>query len=847
VFNIFISSTCDGFKSYREEVRELITALGFNDIAMEKWGANPKPPVNVVKEALEESDIYVGIFAWKYGSLIKNEAVSYTHYEYRIARQLQIPRLVFMTDPNGTFPVRYMANNRGLINNLRAEIKGEITVAYFNTEIDLVRLLSTSLFQLVTSSRKFQNSNREEKAILKLRQLINADFVARRNEVEYHGDESGREWFIPEIARCNVGKYYIARDSVRREVADWLLRSQCPYLFLVGPSGIGKTNFLVMEFIHHIVSENKHGQSLLLPEAVLFLPLGSYEPKESFLDNLEGFINRSARLGISSETLENLIENRCVLLILDGLDEFVRNHGEEKYSSLFESLRKHIDPQSAKVIISCRDPIYKRLKTKGLFEDQRLETIDVPSLTLAEVRDDIKNRLGTNSPGYIAVTSNQALIRFARNPLLLEMMCRISRESWKRLVKAQTMGRLYDLWFEEIIATSAKPEEMMEDEFLEDTRTKVGKIAGLMLKGRSDLIAESELENQGLPLSRLQTLTRQPFGIFIKQTSEEWSFVHDSFREFSLAKTFATELTSKNYDLLANTSSFDYVGAETYSFLHDLLPTDQEFYRHIKKALNSTKDDKTAWNNITRNCFEAIGIIGEESAEPFIETAVKILCPTKGPYDQSLEDLASLKTKYNVVRCLERLHRSAPRPYYRHVLDKAWGKDPSWDCFGANAIRGFHKREPHPGFFPPMVYNLLQYTSDNFKQKEVSHCLLTLLEKQLPKQLDMDAKYLEINCTFALIRWLHKEHISRVKELLKTTPLSSSSKGNLFHALLRFKKPGIFDGCSNLFDGMELCWVFISQTMVLTNFVFQNVTFREYDESKLEGFPSSAFVGCKRV
>lgn len=844
MFKIFVSSTYEDLKSYREQVRELIAALGFIDIAMEKWTSTPNPPKEEVENALNESDIYVGIFAWTYGSRLKDNGISYTEYEYRLAKKNKIPRLIFMSDPEKLVPVKFVDRDRSLIDRLRNEIKKdeEITWKYFNTEMDLVRWLSAALFKLVASSDKFRLLDNEQKAILELRQLINADFVARRNEIEYQDDESGRKWFIPEMHRCNVGKNYIARDSIRKEVAGWLLKSQCPYLFLIGPSGIGKTNFLVMELMHHVVTKSIHDQqSLLLPKAVLFLPLGSYDPEKSFLVNLEEFINRSARLPISAMTLEKLIKKGSVLLILDGLDEFVRIKGEEKYNVLFESLRKSIDPRRSMVIISCRDHIYKRLKTKGLFEGRRVETINVPPLTHGEVIEAIENRLGKDNPGYIAVTSNQALIRFAQNPLLLEMICRISRESWKRLKQSQTMGRLYDLWFEEIIATSAKPEKMLEDEFIEDTRIKVGEIAGLMLEGRSDLVTKSKLEKEELPLTCLETLTRKPFGIFIQQTPEEWSFVHDSFREFSLARTMATELTSKNYNLLANTSSFDYVGAETYAFLHDLLPTDQDFYRHIDEALNSTKDDKKAWNNIARNCFEAIGIIGEESAEQFIEKTVKILCETEHLCEQSLEDLASCKTKYNVIRCLERLHRSAPRPYYQHALTKAWGRNPSWGCFGAMAIRGFHLPEPRPGFFPPMVYNLPKNTSDNPKQLEVSNCLLMLLERQH----DVDVEYLKINCTFALIRWLHKDHIPRVKSLLESAQLTQSSKGNFFHALLRIRKPDIFDDCTDLFEGMELCWVNIHRSMVSEKFVFRNVTFPQYKKSRLEGFLSSAFECCK--
>jgi len=851
LFNIFVSSTYEDLKSYREEVRGLITALGFIDMAMEKWPPTFRPPINEVTEAVNKSDVYVGIFAWRYGSRIEEGAMSYTEYEYELAKEKNIPRLIFLVHPEKDWPVKYVdiGIDGESLRNLRNKIKGEndITWKYFDTEINLVRWLSAALFKLIIDSHKFKVLDDEQKAILNLRQLINADLIARRNQIEYGGDESSRDWFITEIKRCNVGEYYVQRNSVLKNIAMWLLKAQYPYLFLVGPAGIGKTNFLISEIIHHVVSKNTGGvRPSLSPEAVLFLPLGFYHTEKTFLNNLREYIHRSSNLSseISIETLMNLIKGGRAILILDGLDEFVRTKGEEKCNSLFQSLRLCIDPRQTRVIISCRNHIYKRLKNRGLFKDQKQEVIDVPPLTTREVEKAIETRLGKDSPGYIAITSNQSLIRFAQNPLLLEMMCRISRESWKRLIKTQTMSRLYDLWFEEIIATSADPREMLEDEFIEDTRKKVGKIAGLMLKNRSDLIDRAELEKNDLYPEYLRTLIRLPFGIFVQQTPEEWGFVHDSFREFALAKTVAIELTSKNYDLLAHTSSFDYVGAETYSFLKDLLPTQEALFEHIREALSSTKSKRKIWNNLVRNSFEAIGIIGDKSAERFIETALGILQPTRRSVHQQSDGLATEKTKYNIIRCIERLHPSAPRPYYQHVLTKAWDKEPSWHSFGAKAVRGFHRPKPHPDFFPPMIYEWDYNTNNGFMQKEVSRCLLTLLEQSSAKRRSRESRYTEINSSFALVRWLYEDHIHIVKKLLNNAHLTPASKGNLFHALLRFKKPEIFDDCTDLLAGMELCWVYISQAWVSRKFIFKKATFRMYDRSKLEGFLPTAFDHC---
>ena len=462
----------------------------------------------------------------------------------------------------------------------------------------------------------------------------------------------------------------------------------------------------------------------------------------------------------------------------------------------------------------------------------------------------IEKRLGADSAAYLALSANDALLRFAESPLLLEMMCTISRDGWKRIKDSQTLGRLYDVWFEEIIATSADRRDIFEDELISETNIKVGRIAGLMLESKSDLVSESALEAAGISLRSLQALTRTPFGIFVKETSDEWGFVHSSFREFALARAVAAELKSKDYYLLDRTSNFDYVGAETYQFVRDIISADEQLLKHLEEAMRNTERDEAAWNNVARNVFEAVGMIGEDSAERFFDTAIRIL--NSGPdAPPSASPRASYRTMYNVVRCLERLHRSAPRPYCRHILHQDWTRTqtPSCGCFGAVAIRGFHLATRRPGPYPPMVYQPEKNTSDNPRQKDLSGCLLTVLEcltqrerqrsehsisatsataaEGETKLIGDDAINLEINCTHALIRWLHEGDVSRVKSLLGHASLAPDSKGNLFHAFLHFKNPEILRGCTELFEGMALRWSYVDESMLPADYIFRNVRFVE--------------------
>lgn len=542
--------------------------------------------------------------------------------------------------------------------------------------------------------------------------------------------------------------------------------------------------------------------------------------------------------------MRNLVENGSGLLIVDGLDEFVRNNDENSCFKLIEEIDRSIDNRKSKVLISCRDHIYRRLSTKKDFTiGMHCEVLSIKPLRRPDVRGALERRLGSNSPGYRIIASDENLTRFAQKPLILEMMCRISSDSWKKLMRTKSLGSLYDLWLEEII--SACSSSSMIDEFVSETKLKVGNIAGLMLKKRSDLISEKELEESGLRLIDLKALTQQPFGLFIKQTPVEWGFVHDSFREFSLAKTIELEFTSHDYDLLAKTSSFDYVGAETFAFLYDILPKSQEFLMHINSDLKAIQSDQDVWNNIVRNVFETIGMISEATEERFIDEAISIFEGCRVDATSHSANRPTVKTMYNLVRAMERMHHTSPMPYFRHVLSKGWENTPSPTCFGAVAVRGFRAPVPYPSSMPPMVYKKVANKSDCYRQEDVSGLLIDLLSEAQTDKGDKDLEFLEINISYALIRWLYSNHIDKLKRVMERCSLARVSLGNLFQAFLRFEDPSLFENATELFAGMHLSWVYLDASAISNTFKFVGTEFQRHGSSVFLGIHPSRFENCK--
>ena len=130
------------------------------------------------------------------------------------------------------------------------------------------------------------------------------------------------------------------------------------------------------------------------------------------------------------------------------------------------------------------------------------------------------------------------------------------------------------------------------------------------------------------------------------------------------------------------------------------------------------------------------------------------------------------------------------------------------------------------------------------KQAEVSDCLLAVLEHLAARAPNEGKTYLEINCTFALIRWLHRRHALRAKALLRG--LSSESRGNLFQAFLRFGAPEVFRESSHLFEGMTVSWCRIDQSMIPDDFVFRRVRFEHYKPEWITVAPE-ALEDCVRA
>lgn len=95
---VFISSTALDLPLHREKVMEACLSADMLPIRMDDWGAEDADAIEVSLDRVDQADLYVGIFAHRYGYVPDGAEISITEMEYERAVENGIPRLVFVMD-----------------------------------------------------------------------------------------------------------------------------------------------------------------------------------------------------------------------------------------------------------------------------------------------------------------------------------------------------------------------------------------------------------------------------------------------------------------------------------------------------------------------------------------------------------------------------------------------------------------------------------------------------------------------------------------------------------------------------------------------------------------------------
>jgi tetratricopeptide (TPR) repeat protein len=223
---IYVSSTYSDLVEHRQQVYDVLRKMRYDVMAMEDYVATDKRPLDKCLADVASCDLYIGIFAWRYGYIPPGQEQSITELEYRQAGQSNLERLIFLLDEDAPWPRSKMEKGAGgeKIEALRAELAREHTVQFFKSAEELAGQVATSIAKWAQVQLDAEMDS----------------LRARRDQADRERREMRDRQRVVNLRPLNVTHF---KDRLReiQALCDHLADASVRLVSVVGRGGMGKT------------------------------------------------------------------------------------------------------------------------------------------------------------------------------------------------------------------------------------------------------------------------------------------------------------------------------------------------------------------------------------------------------------------------------------------------------------------------------------------------------------------------------------------------------------------------------------------------------------------------------
>jgi predicted ATPase len=282
---VFVSSTLRELAPERDATRRAITNLRMTPIMFE-LGARPHPPRDLYRAYLEQSQIFIGIYAASYGWIAPGMEISGLEDEYLLSGDR--PKLVYLKN----VPEREPRLNE-MIKRIQAD---DVSYKPFGTPDELERLIADDLALLLTE--RFQSA----------RPHVTVHEV--RHEEPKATTDGAHGHRLPAQLTTFVG-----RSAERAALRDLLQREDVRLITLSGPGGIGKTRLSI---------EVARGLDDAFSDGVWFVPLAALrDPNLVASEIVDALKIKDPAPTTQASQLKEYLKDREALIVLDNFEQLV--------------------------------------------------------------------------------------------------------------------------------------------------------------------------------------------------------------------------------------------------------------------------------------------------------------------------------------------------------------------------------------------------------------------------------------------------------------------------------------------------------------------------------------------
>ena len=425
--NVIISSTSQDLESYRDKVASTVVTLDMFPITMKSFHPTGHNPVQISYDKVQQADIFVGIYAFRYGyipdsSLVYRTAegeirspdgiTSITNMEYQWALERGIPILLYVVkeDAKSTTEWANTFEDVGQFNamkSFRDQILKQHVVGFFDSVDNLTAQVAIAISQLRGSLQKTTAQRPETET--RLLQLVETWWIKGALETSLHDRINIDLNYIVETTNPFLESYNNPTNSDLETVKQSKLIetfSRFGQLMLIlGAPGSGKTISL-LTVARQLIENARNNINHRLP---VVLNLSSWQaplPIEQWLVS-----ELVSKYNIPGRDAQSLVANNKLICLLDGLDEV----DDEVRLRCLEAINAYISSFDASIIVCSRTHEYEVLNSTLKVAGR----VTVQPLTITAVNQYLDDITGDYDQLKAHINRDQTLGNIILNPLIL--------------------------------------------------------------------------------------------------------------------------------------------------------------------------------------------------------------------------------------------------------------------------------------------------------------------------------------------------------------------------------------------------------------------------------------------